>query len=256
MKKCIAVINQKGGVGKTATSYNLAYTLAIKGNKILLTDLDSSANASKGLTSSLPQDPTVRDVLMNKSLNPWEAIIKAKVKGEEINNLYLLPSRINLATAQRELANKPYRETLLAKQLAKISESFDYGIIDCSPTLSELTINAIYAADFILIPIRYEEDALDGVNDLFNVIDEIKDHQEYTYKILRNGCDARKKTVNFYIEDKLKPFIARGDVFKTIIRQDEEINKAKIEHMPVLAFSPKSSGAFDIISLTEEILNG
>jgi chromosome partitioning protein len=256
MKKCIAVINQKGGVGKTATSYNLAYSFALRGQKVLLTDLDSSSNASKGLTPNIPKDPTIRDLLLNKNLHPLDAIIKAQIRNQEIENLFLLPSRINLATAQRELANKPYRETLLAKQLQKVADNFDYGIIDCSPTLSELTINAIYAADFLLIPIKYEEDALDGVSDLFDVVNEIKESQNFDYKILRNACDARKRTVNTYIEEKLKPFINRGDVFKTIIRQDEEINKAKIAHEPVLIFSPKSPASIDIMALTEEILNG
>ncbi len=255
MKNCIAVINQKGGVGKTSTSYNLAFLMAQHGKKTLLIDLEPSGNSSKALLPVLPKEPTVRDVLLNKIDNVMDAIYPAMAKENTIENLFIMPARLNLAVAELEIISKTYRETLLGKQIKKISDQFEYIIIDCQPTLSVLNINAIYASDFFLIPIKYELDALDGVADLFNIIDEIKERKNYSYKILRNGFDARKKNATDFVERELKQYETEGRVFKTIIRQDEEINKAKMAGQPVFVFSPRSNGSNDYKELMEELLN-
>lgn len=255
MAKIIAVVNQKGGVGKTATSYNTAYGLASLGNNTLLVDVDPSQNATKPLCQNIPSEPTIKEVFLHKDFDPTKAILQANVNGKLIENLYLIPSRIQLATIQKQIASNSHHEKLLYKQLIKIGSLFDYIIIDCPPMLGEFTVNAVYAADFFIIPIKYEEDALDGIQDLFDIIKEVKEEPYFDYKILRNGCDGRKKTVNAYIEERLAPYIERGMVFKTIIRQDEEINKAKISYQPIFTFEPKAAGTEDYLAFAKEILH-
>lgn len=246
--KTIAVINQKGGVGKTACAYNLAYSFS-KHSRTLLIDLDPSANATKGLNSYNKSDKNSYHLLLERGdLNCF-----AIQPYENNDKLWLIPSHIKLAMAQNEIQSKPFRETLLAK---KISEFKRYHIlIDCPPTLTELTINAIYAADMLLIPVSYEEDALEGLIDLFTIIREIKPKGGYTFKILRNQKDVRKSRTNDYIEGKLKEFQESGHVFDTIIRQDENINQAKIERKTIFEYAPNSNGAQDFLTLTKEILN-
>lgn len=254
MKK-IAVINQKGGVGKTACAYNLAFTFSLRARTLLI-DLDPSANATKGLFNcieSMPKIATVKEVLTEKNYDPFFSVYPSLIEGKEIPNLFVMPSKIDLALAQRELANRPYRETILSKQIIKLGERQDYIFIDCSPTLSDLTINAIYAADFILVPVTYEDDALEGIADLFKVINEIRP-DGIKFKIVRNQKDVRKTKTNSYIEDKLSDFIVKDHVLKTIIRQDEHINQAKIERKPVYLYNPSSNGACDFNLLTEELL--
>lgn len=253
MAKIIASINQKGGVGKTSTSYNLAFCLAKNNKKTLIIDLDPSANTTKVYVEGKPA-LTTKDFLLRKDTQS-SCIIEAKLNEIIVENLFVVPSHISLATTQREIAHKPYRETLLSKAISNLGQkpAFDYIIFDCSPTLSDLIINAIYAANFFLIPVDYQEDSLDGISDLFDLINEIKEGQVFDYRILRNGFDARKRTVNTYINEQLEDYLENGDVFNTIIRQDEEINKAKISRQPVLTFSPKSSGSKDFQSLTEEL---
>lgn len=252
--KTIATINQKGGVGKTALALNLSYCFASKGHKTLLVDLDPSGNATKGLLRDtyLKDAYTVRHVILQETKDPEQAIIGYSTD-EDIKPLFVMPARIDLAVAQRDLANKPYREMMLYKQLYKIRDKFDYCFVDCSPTLSDLTVNAILAADTILIPVTYENDALEGMSDLFTVINEIKENRPFTFHIVRNKKDVRKSVTNDYIENKLSDFIVKGHVLNTIMRQDESINQAKIESLPIFLYAPQSNGAKDFNALAEEL---
>lgn len=253
MTKIIAIINQKGGVGKTATTCNVAYRFSQKNKRTLLVDLDPSANSTRIFLNGVPS-LTVKDFIISKERN-YESILDGYQLDVAVDNLSLIPSHISLALAERELGNKPFRETLLSKKLydKKIISNFDFVLLDCPPTLTTLTINAMFAADFILIPVTYAKDALEGVGDLFGILDEIKEGHTYQIQMLRNQFDARKKTANSYVAEKLQPFIEKGLVLKTIIRQDEEVNKASIEGLTVIVSSPNCNASHDYKNLCTEL---
>lgn len=255
--KTIAVINQKGGVGKTACAYNLAYSFASHNERTLIIDLDPSANTTKGLLGNYYlNDAYTISELLTGNFNPDIATMNVEYDEKIIRNLRIIPSHIRLAMAHREMASRAYRETILSKIIQRINEPYSYIFIDCSPTLNDLTVNAIYAADLILIPVTYEDDALEGLSDLFTIIKEIKENQRFMYKILRNQKDSRKSKTNEYIEKKLQPFEVEGTLLKTIIRQDEAINQAKIERKPIFLYAPNSHGAIDFTTLTQELIYG
>lgn len=251
MTKVIAIINQKGGVGKTATTCNLAYCFAQKNKRTLLIDLDPSANATRIFVKN-SCELTVKDFL-SKRPHGEDAIILADQNGKEVPNLSLLPSHISLALSERELGNKPFRETLLAKKLKDrlIQTEFDLVLLDCPPTLTTLTINAMYAADMILIPVTYAKDALEGVGDLFDLLQEIKEDHRYQIKILKNQFDARKKTAIGHVAQMTADFDSM--ILKTIIRQDEEVNKASFDGLTVMVANPQSNAAQDYNALCNEL---
>jgi len=252
MGKLIAVINQKGGVGKTATSINLAYNLTALGSKTLLVDLDPSANTTNGVVKEKDRGNitnTVRELFTDKLFDPTLAIYPLA------NNFHLMPSNIKLATIEQIIVKRIHKETILSRQLDKIKDNYDYLVMDCGPTLSDINVNAMYAADFILIPVNYSSDAFEGMKDLFDILHEAKENQEYDFKILRNGLDGTKKTMISMVETFLTHYISDYKVFKTIIRQCEDINKAKSENEPISIYAPQSRGANDYHELTKELLS-
>lgn len=253
MAKIIAVINQKGGVGKTATTCHLAYAFAGKNKSTLLVDMDPSANATSMFIQGNPT-LTIKDFLLSKEVKELAAL-PAFEYDTPIVSLSIIPSNISLAMVDKEIATRAFRETLLDKKLRDpaIFNYFDYIFIDCPPTLSTLTINAMYAADFILIPVTYGKNALEGVADLFDVLAEIKEGQNYEIKILRNQYDARKKTVNAFVAEKLQPLIDQGGVLKTVIRQDESVNRATLENVTVFKYCPHTTASPDYLQLREEL---
>lgn len=253
MTRIIAVINQKGGVGKTATSCNLSHCYAKKYINTLLIDLDPSANATRIFFDGEPNF-TTRDFLSTKHIG-LECVIEAEQGEEIVDYLNIIPSHISLALAERELGHKPFRETLLSKKIKSqlFEDNIDVIILDCPPTLTTLTVNAMYAADLILVPVTYAKDALEGVGDLFDLLGEIKDGHAYQIQLLRNQYDARRKTANNLIADHLQPFIERGLVLNTIIRQDEEVNKACFMGLTVMQQSPLTNAAQDYMSLCDEL---
>jgi chromosome partitioning protein len=193
----IAILNQKGGVGKTTVSVNLAYGLAQAKKRTLLIDLDPQAHATVIYCTDIPRDGTVKEVFERRNADLGELIVPAAVHGETVNNLFIVPSNIHLAVTAERMISQHYREKRLHAQLEKLSADYDYTLLDCPPNLGVITVNAIYTADWILIPTTYGRYSLDGIADLFTSIEEIREGQGGCW-ILRNAFDSRVGFAHHY----------------------------------------------------------
>jgi len=246
--KTVAVINQKGGVGKTTTSINLSAGLARKGYKVLLIDLDPQAHSTIGMGIEPGEYKlAINDVLVNKK------DIKDTLLPTETENLFIVPSHIRLDRAEQQLTPEMFREAFLQKAIRDLD--FDFVLIDCRPTLGTLTINALYAADFMVVPIEAGRYALDGFADLMETIENVKQNgfsKEKSIRILLTRYDSRNKISNDWVMDQLEPF--KNLLFETIIRKNEALNQAHIAQQPVFLFQPDSHGAADYEILTNEFL--
>lgn len=250
----LTVLNQKGGVGKTTVATNLSYALAQAKKKVLLIDLDFQANSSSIFYKPASKtDKKVNDLFLSKGADIKQAIHPAYIDDQAVKNLFIIPSSKDLEDIGLTIAAKLHREKILQSHLRKIYDDFDYIFFDCHPDLGPITENAIYLADMVLIPADYSKFSLDGIADLFEKMKDVKESDNYQYRILKNKLDGRATTTNALIDEALNEF--KEHIFKTVIRRCEALNKAQMYEEVIFTYAPKSTGAEDFLKLTKEILN-
>ena len=249
MGKVIAITNQKGGVGKTTTSVNLSACIANSGKKVLLIDMDPQGNASSGL--GIDKDSLelcIYDVLIN-GMTMNDVIVPTALK-----KLKIAPASIDLAGAGVELVNLPKREHILKKALKEIRDDYDFIFIDCPPSLDLLTLNALTAADGVLIPIQSEFYALEGVSQLINTVNLVKKSLNEKLEIegvLLTMFDGRTN-LSIQVADEVKKFFTTK-VYKTIIPRNVRLSEAPSYGEPIIIYDPRSKGAEVYMKLAKEV---
>ena len=250
MSKIISLANQKGGVGKTTTAINLSAALAKAGEKVLLIDADPQANASSGLGVDIRTlDRTIYECLVN-GIDPTTAIINTRVKGLDI-----IPSHIDLVGAEIEMLNIDNRENILKGIVTPLRDKYDYILIDCSPSLGLITVNALTASDSVIIPVQCEFFALEGIAKLLNTVKIIKQKLNPGLKIegfLLTMYDNRLRLSNQVYEEVKRHF---GDlVFNTVIARNVRLSEAPSHGLSVLEYDSSSKGAKNYTALAKELL--
>ncbi|MCF4101380.1 AAA family ATPase [Gillisia sp. M10.2A] len=250
MGKIIAIANQKGGVGKTTTSVNLAASLGVLEKKVLLIDADPQANATSGLGIDVEQVELGTYQLLEHSIKAEEAIIKTSSP-----NLDIIPAHIDLVAIEIELVDQDEREYMLKKAISHLKESYDYILIDCAPSLGLLTLNALTASDSVIIPIQCEYFALEGLGKLLNTIKSVQKIHNQTLDIeglLLTMYDSRLRLSNQVVEEVQKHF--NEMVFDTIIQRNVRLSEAPSYGESIINYDAASKGASNYLSLAHEII--
>lgn len=252
MGKIIAIANQKGGVGKTTTSVNLGAGLAQVGKKVLLVDIDAQGNATTGVGIEKSElDQCIYNVLVE------DADVQGVIQKTATENLDVLPATIQLAGAEIELVPTISREVRLQRALQPIRDEYDYIIIDCPPSLGLLTINALTAADSVIIPVQCEYYALEGLSQLLNTVRLVQKHLNKNLAIqgvLLTMLDARTN-LGIQVIDEVKKYF-RDKVYRSIIPRNVRLSEAPSHGKPIMQYDAKSRGAEVYIDLAEEVIAG
>ena len=251
MGRIIAVANQKGGVGKTTTAINLSSCLASLGKKVLAIDMDPQGNMTSGLGIDKNEVKyTVYDLILG------QVDIKKVICKNALENLDILPTNIDLSAAEIELIGVEEKEFIIRKEVDKIRENYDFIIIDCPPSLSMLTINAMTTADSVLVPIQCEYYALEGLSQLIHTIDLVKERLNPELKIegvVFTMYDARTN-LSLQVVENVKDNLQQT-IYKTIIPRNIRLAEAPSHGLPINLYDPKSSGAESYMLLAEEVIN-
>lgn len=250
MPKIIGVANQKGGVGKTTTAINLAASLAVLEFKTLLVDADPQANSTTGVGFDLHNvTHSLYDCMVNNA-GAKDVVLKT-----DIPNLDLIPSHIDLVGAEIEMINYPNREMVLKNLLDAIKDQYDFVIVDCSPSLGLITVNALTASDSVIVPVQCEFFALEGLGKLLNTIKIVQSRLNTDLKIegiLMTMYDGRLRLCNQVVSEVRRHF--EDMVFDTIIHRNAKLSEAPSAGKPVILYDAKSKGATNYMNLAKEIL--
>jgi chromosome partitioning protein len=248
--KIVAITNQKGGVGKTTTSINLGASLAANDLRVLLVDFDPQGNSTSGLgIDKIPEISTVYNALL-VGMRMQDIIVKTECEGLDI-----VPADKNLVAANLELVDLPDREHKLKQALSQVQPQYDYILIDCPPALDLLTLNALVAANSVLIPIQCEFFALEGISQLMDTIDKVREafsHPLQIEGILLTMYDERTNLTR-QVADDLRDFF-KNEVLATVIPRSIRLAEAPSYGKPILMYDPRSRGAESYIKLAKEIL--
>ncbi|HJG47725.1 ParA family protein [Ruoffia tabacinasalis] len=251
MSKMIAVGNQKGGVGKTTTTVNLGAALATLGKKVLIIDSDSQGNATSGLgVERSALDASLYEVLIDQI--PIQDVIVETSQ----DNLWIVPSNIQLAAAELELVNIENRESRLKEAVAPIRKNYDYILIDCPPSLGQLSINAFTASDTILIPVQAEYYALEGLTQLLNTIRLVQKTYNRSFRIegvLITMLDARTN-LGFEVMDEVRKYF-HEKVYRTVIPRNIRLSEAPSYGQSVIEYDSRSRGAEMYVELAKEVIS-
>ena len=250
MGKVIALVNQKGGVGKTTTSINLSASLAAKGKKVLMIDTDPQGNATSGFgVDKNDLEDTIYELILGEC-SVQDCIIKDVIPGVSI-----LPSNVNLAAAEIELIGVDKKEYILKKEIDWVKDSYDFIIIDCPPSLSMLTVNAMTTADSVLVPIQCEYYALEGLSQLIHTVNLVKErlNPELDMEgVVFTMFDSRTNLSNQVVENVKNNL--QQNVYKTIIPRNIRLAEAPSYGMPIQMYDPKSAGAEAYMALADEVI--
>lgn len=250
MSKIIALANQKGGVGKTTTSMNLAASLATLEKRVLLIDADSQANASSGLGVDLSKvDCSIYECLINGN------DVHKAIYTTDIDRLDIVPSNINIVGAEVEMLNFDKREFVMKNLLRPLDKEYDYILIDCSPSLGLITVNALTAANSVIIPVQCEYFALEGISKLLNTIKIVKKKLNPELEIegfLLTMYDSRLRLANQIYDEVKRHF--QELVFKTVIQRNVKLSEAPSHGLPAILYDADSTGAKNHLALAKEVI--